>query len=131
MVKYRLVDLHRKKSDVLIIHCSDPRFQDAHRHMIDKIDHYYDLLVMPGASKAVVDNSSVIEAIQLLYKLHHFNAIHIMDHIECGVFGAVENEIENHSKMLTLAAEKIKLELPQLEVVSHLLGEKAEIKLEI
>ncbi len=127
--QYPVVDLHRKKSEVLIIHCADPRFQDAYRNTIDGLGKYYDLLVAPGASKAVFEDEKVVENIKLLESLHHFEEIHIMDHIECGAFGKIEDEIEAHSKMLSQASQKIKEAMPNLQIVLHLLGEESELPL--
>ena len=130
MPKYRPVDLSRHQSDILVIHCADPRFQSAYRQIIDGFGKYHDLLVVPGASKAIVNDKNLIGHIKLLHDLHHFEKVHIMDHIECGAFGAIEDEIKSHAKTLKLAADKIKEALPQLEVAHHLLGESGELTLE-
>jgi hypothetical protein len=127
---YRPIDLSRHKSDVLVLHCADPRFQKAYREVIDSLGKYYDLLVMPGASKAVVENPTTIDYIKLLHSLHHFDEVHIMDHIECGAFGKIDDEISSHSEMLKIAENKIKKAVPELGITSHLLGEDQELDLE-
>ena len=129
-MKYPKVDLHKKKSDALVIHCADPRFQEAYRSVIGKHDIYFDLIVAPGASLAVVDDPRVIKNIELLHSLHKFDRVHIMDHIECGAFGKVKDELHEHSKMLTKAAAKINRAMPKMRVITHLLGEKSELTLE-
>lgn len=126
---FRPIDLHNKKSQTLIIHCADPRFQAAYRQVIDGLGRYYDLYVSAGASKAVVEDPSAMANIKLLEGLHHFEEIHILDHIDCGAFGPVDNEKTAHQAMLGRAAETIRKELPQLKVLPHLLGEDSEIEI--
>ncbi len=129
MTKYSTINMDKKKSEVLVVHCSDPRFQEAYRQIIDDLGEYYDLLVFPGASKAVAENESVIDSIKLLHDLHYFKIVHILDHISCGVFGEVRDEQIAHSDMLKLAADKLASFVPGIKVVPHLLGEKDEIKI--
>lgn len=128
-MKYPIVDLHKKKSEVLVVHCSDPRFQSAHRHLIDTHGKYYDLLAFPGASKAIAENQLVIDNIVLLHKLHNFETIHIFDHIHCGAFGEIDNEAKAHKEMLIRAKRTLSTALPKVKVVGHLVGEKESIKL--
>src|ERR1700690_3091999 len=123
MSAYKSIDLHKKKSDVLVIHCSDPRFQDAYHFEVERIDRYHYLLVVPGASKAVTDNPSIAGYVKLLHDLHHFNEVHIFDHIDCGAFGPIADEIKAHSASLTSAAEKLKKSLPEVKVEIYLLGQ--------
>jgi carbonic anhydrase len=123
MIKYQPIDLHKKKSDILVIHCSDPRFQDAYHHEIGRINSYHDLLVVPGASKAIVDNLSILDYAKLLQTLHHFTEIHILDHIDCGAFGPVKDEIAAHSASLKAAQDKLVAAMPDIVVKTYLLGE--------
>ncbi len=130
-MKYHAIDLDKKKSDALVIHCADPRFQAIYRSFIDHLGHYYDLMVVPGASKAIVDDASVIKNVKMLHGLHQFNEIHVMDHIECGAFGPVEDERKDHSACLGKAKAKIETELPGVRVISHLLGQEQELPVEV
>ncbi len=128
MTSYKPIDMHKKRSEILVIHCSDPRFQAAYRQLIDQLQNYYDLLVIPGASKPVVDSPSTIEYINTLFDLHHFKEVHIFDHIDCGAFGELDDEILTHSKYLAEAAKKISVSISELKkVVPHLVGEDKEI----
>lgn len=129
MISYMPVDLHKKKSDALVIHCADPRFQKAYRHVIDQLGKYHDLMVAPGASKAVVDDNKFIGNIKLLHSLHHFESVHIMDHIHCGAFGEIEDELKAHSDTLHRAADAISGALENIKVHIHLLGENSELPL--
>lgn len=129
MNSYTPIDLHAKKSQALIVHCADPRFQRAHRAIIDKLGHYYDLLVLPGASKAIADNKLVLENIKLLHEFHKFETIHVFDHIECGAFGKIEDEVKAHQQYLNKARGALSAILPEVTFTPHLLGEKAEIEL--
>lgn len=128
-MKFEKLDLQKKKSNVLIVHCSDPRFQVAYRKLIDNLAQYYDLLVFPGASKPIVEDKSVVNNIVMLHGLHHFETIHIFDHVECGAFGAVEDEKQAHRQMMDEAKADLKKVLPEVKVIGHLVGETAEVKL--
>lgn len=127
MAQYDPVDLSKHKSDILVVHCADPRFQAAYRQIIDGFGKFYDLLVMPGASKAIADNQLVVDNIALLHSLHDFKAIHILDHIECGAFGKIDDEVADHSKYLDLAAQQLKEVLPRVSVTSHLIGDSRDL----
>jgi len=128
---YNPVDLNKKKADSLVIHCADPRFQAAFRSVTGGLEIYYDLLAVPGASKAVVNNPSIIDYIKLLASFHHFETIHVLDHVECGAFGPVNDELSEHAKMLAEAAREINKVMPKLTVVPHLLGETHELTVEV
>jgi len=131
MVSYSPVNLKKHKSDALVVHCCDPRFQEAYKQSAEQVSEFYDLMAVPGASKAIVDDPSTIANIEMLYGLHHFTQVHIMDHIECGAFGKIDDEVESHSKYLHLASRKINKALPNVKVTPHLLGAKAELKLKV
>ena len=122
---YEPVDLHKKKSQALIIHCSDPRFQSAYRQFIDEIGQYYDLMVLPGASKAVLDNKMVLEGIKMLHGLHRFKSIYVLDHAECGAFGPLENELKAHKDAFKQASELLKIILPSVSLKGYLLGQSS------
>lgn len=126
---YKPVDMHRKKSNVLVVHCADPRFQAAYKAVTDNLATYYDLLVFPGASKAIADSKTVLANIKLLHDLHRFETIHIFDHIDCGAFGKVQDELKEHSRYLNSAKELLNSALPNVSVVPHLLGAKQEVRL--
>jgi carbonic anhydrase len=129
MINYNPVNLNKHQSDTLIIYCCDPRFQEAYKQAAEQVSEFYDLLVVPGASKAVVDDPNIIKSIQMLHGLHNFSSVQIMDHVQCGAFGKINNEVTDHSKYIHLAEEKIKKTLPDLKVESRLLGAKQELAL--
>jgi carbonic anhydrase len=131
MVSYKPVNLNKHKSDALIVHCCDPRFVDADRQSAGQLREFYDLMAVPGASKAIVDDPNVIKNIKLLHSLHDFEEVHIMDHVECGAFGKIDDEVDSHSKYLHLAIQKLAKELPEVKVVPHLLGAREELKLKV
>jgi len=131
MVSYNPVNLDQHKSDAIVVTCCDPRFQDAYRQAAEQVSDYYDLMAVPGASKAIVDDPNVIKNIKLLHSLHHFEEVHIMDHVECGAFGKIDDEVDSHSKYLHLAIQKLGKELPELKVIPHLLGAHKELKLKV
>jgi hypothetical protein len=126
---YDPIDMHKKKSSTLVVHCSDPRFQDAYRKVTDSLGHYYDLLVFPGASKAIADHGMVVDNIKMLHGLHHFETIHIMDHVACGAFGEISDEIKAHSDYLEKAKTVLEKALSGITVSPHLLAEDGELNL--
>lgn len=131
MSEYQPVDLSKKKSEALIVHCADPRFQKAYGAVIDGLDVYYDLMERAGASKGLVEDEGAIVELQMLHDLHNFSEVHILDHVDCGAYGAVEDEAAAHANYLKMASVLIKRAVPQLEVVPHLLGQKEEVTLQI
>jgi carbonic anhydrase len=131
MVSYSPVNLNQHKSEALVVHCCDPRFQEAYRQAAEQVSNFYDLMAVPGASKAIVDDPNVIKNIKMLHGLHDFSEVHIMDHVECGAFGKIDDEVDSHSKYIHLAIQTINKALPEVEVIPHLLGANAEIKLKV
>lgn len=129
MQKYPKVDMHAKKSDKLVIHCADPRFQSAYRQMIDNWGKYYDLLVLPGASKPVAEDIKIVGTIKMLHGLHAFEEVHMMNHLDCGAFGDVDDELTAHFETLKKAEAAIVRILPNVLVYKHLLGESGELQL--
>ena len=123
------VDLKKKKSQALVVHCSDPRFQQAHREIIDSHGHYYDLLVFPGASKAIAENELVVDNIVMLHKLHGFKKICIFDHIECGAFGEIDDETAAHQQMINQAKTRLAKALPGIQIEGHLVGDQEALKI--
>lgn len=123
------IDMKRKKADALIVHCSDPRFQEAYRRHVDELGHYYDLLVFPGASKAIVSHQAVVDNIKLLHDFHNFDEIHIFNHVNCGAFGEVDDEIKTHLDSLKKAKETLNDVIPGKKIKVHLVDENAELKL--
>jgi carbonic anhydrase len=131
MVSYSPVNLNQHKSEALVVHCCDPRFQEAYRQAAEQVSNFYDLMAVPGASKAIVDDPNVIKNIKMLHGLHDFSEVHIMDHVECGAFGKIDDEVDSHSKYIHLAIQTINKALPEVKVIPHLLGANAEIKLKV
>jgi carbonic anhydrase len=131
MVNYSPVNLNQHKSEALVVHCCDPRFQEAYRQAAEQVSNFYDLMAVPGASKAIVDDPNVIKNIKMLHGLHDFSEVHIMDHVECGAFGKIDDEVDSHSKYIHLAIQTINKALPEVKVIPHLLGANAEIKLKV
>jgi hypothetical protein len=131
MVSYSPVNLKRHNSDALVVNCCDPRFQEAYRQAAEQVSEFYDLMAVPGASKAIVEDQNVIKNIKLLHSLHDFTQVHIMDHIECGAFGKIDDEVDSHSKYMHLAIQKINKALPEVKVIPHLFGALEELKLKV
>ena len=128
-MKYDPIDMHKKKSDSLVVHCSDPRFQSAYRKIIDELADYHDLVVIPGASKAIADSKLVVDNIKMLHGLHNFETIHILDHVECGAFGKIADEVKDHSAYVKKAKQALKNAIPNIKINAHLLHADSAIEL--
>jgi hypothetical protein len=129
MLKYPEVDMTYRKSQFLVIHCSDPRFQAAYREVIDSLGEHYDPIVGAGASKKIVENETILPEIQMLHSLHNFDKAYILDHMKCAAFNIAQEKEEKaaHFKTMKAAKEILECAMPGLSVEYHLLGPKAEI----
>jgi len=131
LTTYEPVDLEIKKADFLVVNCGDLRFPKAYREVIDNLGGYFDTITVPGASKGIVDYEEPLEYMDVYLGLHGYDTVHIMDHIECGKFGPVDDEQKAHSESIKAAREKIQKAFPQLSVIGHLLGKDGELAVEL
>jgi carbonic anhydrase len=123
------VDMKKKKAEALVVHCADPRFQQAYRELIDSFGVYHDLVVMPGASKAIVDDQKImLEKIKLLHDFHKFETVYLLDHIDCGAYGVLAEEHAAHAQHLKKASDLINSVLPEVKVEMYILSpDKAQV----
>ncbi|HEX5395275.1 MAG TPA: carbonic anhydrase [Candidatus Saccharimonadales bacterium] len=130
--EYPPVDLDRKKSDMLVVHCSDPRYQEVYRRFIDeKLNAYFDLAVDAGASKAIISDQGVQDRIRLLHDLHNFKSVHVLDHEQCGAFGQVANELDAHRETMDEAKDVLAglISLPRIAIKGYLFGQKTAVEI--
>lgn len=129
---YPPIDMDRKKSDILVVHCSDPRFQAAyHDFIVNKLGAYFDLAVDAGASKAITGDQGVRDRIKLLHDLHGFEEAHVLDHQDCGGFGKVANELEAHRQSMQEAKKILEelIALPRVAIKGYLFGESSAVEI--
>jgi carbonic anhydrase len=112
----------------LAVICMDFRFRKELPELLEQAGFQeFDLVSLPGASKAIIDEKSrgaVFAAIDIAHEKHHGKRIIIVDHIDCGAYGgsgqflSKEEEEQFHVERLVEAAKLIRAEYPSLEIVT-------------
>jgi hypothetical protein len=95
-IKNKTYALSQEKSDSLVIHCSDPRFQNAFRAFaVGELGlKVYDSLVIPGASQLLMFSdllpkfsTAFMRSLKFLVKEHSLKRIFIITHEDCAWYG--------------------------------------------
>ena len=110
--------------DALVVSCIDFRFQKYIRNWLDKnlADKTFDYVGYAGGSK---DIDTIMTQLKISEDLHHIKQVVLMNHEECGAYGA-ESTPENHARDMKKAKEIILNTYPTLRVdlyYLHLNGE--------
>ncbi|HET7528998.1 MAG TPA: carbonic anhydrase [Candidatus Saccharimonadales bacterium] len=125
-----------KEIENIVITCMDHRYQEFIRQILmDKhgldIDHV-DRLAIGGSSTGVTDGS-LMPSIQIAYEKHGAKNVYMLDHLDCGGFGGLEafdgseeREAQAHFESLDRATEAIHKVLPELLVVTYVVGMDGE-----
>jgi hypothetical protein len=98
-----------------VITCSDFRFKSAERAFLEasELADDYDLIARPGAARSLVAPRSAVvghtmeEEVRLLWSLHRFTRILLLNHVSCRAYDDIatsENEREVHAGHLRRAA---------------------------
>lgn len=103
--------------DTLIATCIDFRFQ---KYINDWIAENFqpktfDRVAIAGG---VFDFDYILKQVEISQRLHHIHKVVLINHEDCGAYGET-GTAEKHSEDLQNAAEKIKKECPELEVVTY------------
>lgn len=125
------IKLSKARCRALVISCSDFRFVSAQRQArIDLgLNNAYDLIARPGGVRQIVLPTSeaarvtMEEEISLLYELHHFRRILLMNHMNCGMYrdlATPRREEAIHREHLRIAQEQLSARFPGLEVETYL-----------
>jgi hypothetical protein len=104
----------RDRCTALVITCSDFRFKSAERAFAEQagIVDDYDLIARPGAIRALVAPRSVAardamrDDIRLLWSLHHFSRVLMLNHVSCRAYDDLatpQNEVAVHTDHLLQA----------------------------
>lgn len=111
----------------LVLACVDFRFRKPlHELFSHSILGEFDLMAMPGASKAIIDESSresVFRSIDIIIEIHGTRRIIIVDHIDCGAyggsasFGSPDEEESFHVERLCEAVGIMSKKYPSIEVL--------------
>lgn len=125
------IKLSKARCRALVISCSDFRFVSAQRQArLDLgLNNAYDLIARPGGVRQIVLPTSdaarqtMEEEIDLLFELHHFQRILLMNHMTCGVYrdlaGRRKEEVV-HREHLERAREILAARFPGLAVETYL-----------
>lgn len=121
------IKLSEANCRALVISCSDYRFIAAQREARVELglNNAYDLVARPGGVRSLVAPASeaaqatMFEEIALLYRLHDFDRILLMNHMNCGAYQALvepENEEALHREHLMTAKRILREQYPGLTV---------------
>jgi hypothetical protein len=115
--------LHKETSDTMVMHCSDPRFQEAFSRFVHEQlgIEVYDPFIVPGASQILMFTdkipkfaNSFARPLEFLIKGHHLKRVVIIMHEDCAwyrdfvpkFFGSATN-IKNRQVQDMLAAKRM------------------------
>ena len=108
----------RSTCSALVITCSDFRFKSVERSFVEVagLDGDYDLIARPGAIRSLVAprsaaaRESMEEEILMLWKLHAFTRVLMVNHLSCRAYDDLtsgNDEREIHRAHLQTAASAI------------------------
>lgn len=122
--------IDRSQCSSLVITCSDFRFKTAERAFgATSAPDDYDLIARPGAIRLLVAprtpamRDTLIAEIELLWSVHHFPRILMVNHISCRAYDDIateENQVELHTRHLLAAREDIKQRFPGVTAEPYL-----------
>jgi carbonic anhydrase len=109
----------KNTTDAVVIHCIDFRLQKyLDLWLQNKLGYCnYDRVSLAGG---VFDFSTVLGQVEIAKKLHEINRVILINHEDCGAYGAVGN-YERHKADLEEAERKIKALFPDLDVETNYL----------
>lgn len=125
------VHLSKARCRALVISCSDFRFISAQRQA--RLDlglaNAYDLIARPGGVRQMVQPTSeaarqtMEEEIALLYDLHRFRRVLLMNHMNCGMYrDLAKRRLEEavHREHLDRARTLLLMRFPGLAIERYL-----------
>lgn len=132
-----MIALDNHSSPFGLITCSDPRFNAAVIEAIDSIvgTRNYDKIIIPGASKKILETPVLVSDIATLTRLHGVKHWHLVDHYDCSYFKLRygEDREEDHLRDLRAAKKLIETEVPGVTVLMSLTtveqGKKFKLRL--
>ncbi|MBI2841785.1 MAG: hypothetical protein HYX78_00125 [Armatimonadetes bacterium] len=116
----------------IVLTCVDFRFRKKAGELLPFAGYRdFDLLALPGASKAVLDEERrpvVFDALDICLRLHKVVRLIIIDHMDCGAYGGsaafqnADEEVVFHTDRLREAGKIIRDRYPFLQVVPMYMG---------
>lgn len=106
-------------ADAIVITCIDFRFQEYINNWlrVNFKPGTYDRGAFAGAAKSL---ETILDQVNVAHRLHHIKKAVLINHEDCGAYGE-EGSKEKHSKDLNEAAEKVKAQIPGVDVESYYL----------
>lgn len=103
----------------IVVACMDFRLRKYLREWaIENLDEEcFDRVEFAGGVKNL---PFVLEQVELSYKLHHICEAYLINHEDCGAYGA-EGTFAKHKKDLKFAKKIIRQKLPKLEIFLYYL----------
>ncbi len=100
--------------EAVIVTCIDFRFQSFINSWIAEQfkPKTYDRVAWAGGVK---DQDGILKQIEISEKLHHIKKVVLINHEDCGAYGA-EGTAEKHAEDLIDTASKIEAQYPDLEI---------------
>jgi carbonic anhydrase len=100
--------------DALVVSCIDFRFQKFIRDWLDRnlTNETFDYVGFAGGSK---DIDTILQQLEISVRLHHINQVILMNHEDCGAYGA-ESTPERHEADLRKAKAAILAKYPNLKI---------------
>jgi carbonic anhydrase len=125
------IQLSKARCRALVISCSDFRFISAQRQIrLDLgLEHAYDLLARPGGVFSLVRprsktvRQSMLDEIEMLWSLHRFRQILLMNHVTCGAYRGLARgraEVRLHREDLLSAKRMLQGRYPRLAISAYL-----------
>lgn len=111
--------MNNHECESIIVTCIDFRLQEAINNWISQNfqPNTFDRVALGGG---VLNLDIVLKQIEIAYKLHHIRKVVLINHEDCGAYGA-EGTLEKHIQDLKNVKAKIKEFYPQLEVETYYL----------
>ena len=121
----------RATCSALVITCSDFRFKSAEHALVDAagLRDDYDLIARPGAIRSLVlprnaaAGASMEEEIRLLWTLHRFTRVLMLNHVSCRAYDDIateQSERDVHTSHLVVAAALIEQRLDGVTAEAYL-----------
>ena len=121
----------RSTCEALVITCSDFRFKTAEQQFASVLTDDYDLIARPGAARSLVQprtpeaEKTMWDEIRLLYAVHHFPRIILLNHLSCRAYDDIatpETQHAVHAKHLREAAQRIRDQIEGVKVEGHIVA---------
>src|SRR3990172_2393150 len=108
----------------IVVSCMDFRLRKHLRKFTTKmLKGGFDRLALAGGVKNL---PFVLDQVELSYKLHHIDEVYLINHEDCGAYGA-EGTFAKHKKDLKFAKMIIHQKFPKLKIVPLYLKLSGEI----